>query len=77
MYFASSGMEIGPPWQSRMMSSRTSRAASAMASISLTQSSSDLADVAPIEPPVVTPICATTMSAPALVIALASSGLNT
>ena len=46
-------MEIGPPWQSRMTSFLTERAASAMASISPTQSSSDLAEVAPIEPPVV------------------------
>ena len=60
-----------------MTSFLTERAALAMASISITQSSSVLALVAPIEPPVVTPIWATTMSAPALVIALASSGLNT
>ena len=48
-----------------------------MASISNTHSSSVFAEVAPIEPPIVTPICATTMSAPALVIASASSGLKT
>ena len=35
------------------------------------------ADEAPIEPPVVTPIWATTMSAPASAIRRASSGLNT
>ena len=48
-----------------------------MASISATHSSSVFAEVAPIEPPVVTPICATMMSAPAFVIARASSGLKT
>ena len=33
--------------------------------------------VSPIDPPVVTPICATTISAPAFVMAMASSGVNT
>ena len=38
-------------------------AAPAMASISATQNSSVLAEVAPMAPPVVTPMCATMMSA--------------
>ena len=70
-------MAIGPPWQSTMTSSRVASAAAAMASISATQSSSDFAEVAPIEPPVVTPMWATMMSAPAFVIATASSGSKT
>ena len=77
MEAASAGSAIGPPWQRTMTSSRSARAAAAMASISATQSSSDLAEVAPMVPPVVTPMWATTMSAPARVIAAASSGLKT
>ena len=59
------------------MSSRTVRAASAMAPTSSTHWSSDFAAFAPIVPPVVTPIWATMTSAPAEVMARASSGLKT
>ncbi len=48
-----------------------------MASIAATQSSSERAEVAPIEPPVVTPMWATMTSAPARVMATASSGSKT
>ena len=48
-----------------------------MASIAATQSSSERAEVAPMVPPVVTPMWATIMSAPARVMATASSGVKT
>lgn len=77
MYAASSGDAIGPPWQSTITSSRTDFAASAQLRTSGTQSASVRAVFAPIVPPVVRPRCATTMSAPASVIAIASASLNT
>ena len=57
---------IGPPWQSTSRSSRIDLLASTMAATSATQSSSDRAVRAPIDPLVVSPMWATMMSAPAL-----------
>ena len=76
-YAASSGSAIGPPWQRTITSSRTATAASRIAWTSSTDSSSVFAVEAPIAPPVVRPMCGTRMSAPASVIATASSGVNT
>ena len=47
-----------------------------MASIAATQSSSDFAEVAPMAPPVVTPMWATMMSAPARVMARGLVGVE-
>ena len=78
MNSASSGMAIGPPWQSTMMSFRTAqRRFGDRVDLADALRRALFAEVAPIAPPVVTPICATMMSAPAFVIASASSGLNT
>ena len=55
---------------------RASGAAAAMASITGTQSSSVLAVSAPIEPPVVSPMWATMMSAPASVMARGLVGVE-
>ena len=76
-YAASSGSAIGPPWQRTITSGLTSRAASCIAWISGTQSSSVFAVSAPIEPPVVSPMCGTSTSAPASAIATASSTVKT
>ncbi|CFW08780.1 Uncharacterised protein [Bordetella pertussis] len=70
-------MAIGPPWHSTITSPRSASAAAAIASMRATQSSSDSAVSAPMLPPVVSPMCATTMSAPAAVIARAWSGSKT
>src|SRR5215217_50340 len=76
-YWASSGSASGPPWQSTITSSRTRMAASRMAWISAAQSSSVFAVTAPIVPFVVRPMCGTSTSAPASVMATALSGSNT
>ena len=76
-YAASSGSAIGPPWQRTSTSSRTAFAASHIAWTSSTDSSSVFAVEAPIAPPVVSPMCGTSTSAPASVIATASSGVKT
>ena len=76
-YAASSGSAIGPPWQRTSTSGLTALAASPQACTSATHSSSDFAVSAPIEPPVVRPMCGTITSAPAAAIAAASSSLNT
>ncbi len=77
MYCASGGSAIGPPWQITITSSRTDLAASAISWMSRTHSSSVLELFAPIVPPVVTPMWATTRSAPASAIQRASCGLKT
>ncbi len=76
-YSASSGSAIGPPWQRTMMSERTARAASCIFCTRRADSSSVSAVLAPIDPLVVRPRCATSTSAPALAIALALSPSNT
>ena len=68
---------MGPPWQSTMTSSRTALAASAHASMSPTHSSSDFAVCAPMLPLVVSPMWQTMISAPACVMATASSSEKT
>jgi len=75
-YWASSGIETGPPWQSTITSGLTALAASHISWILVGAPSSVRAEVAPIEPLVVRPKCATTTSAPASAIAFASSGLK-
>src|ERR687895_296173 len=76
-YRASSGSASGPPWQSTITSGLTATAASRIAWISSTHSSSVSAVSAPIVPFVVSPMCGTSTSAPARVIASADSGSNT
>ena len=60
-----------------MTSPLTFLAAAARASIRGTQSARVSAVSAPIAPPVVSPRCQTTMSAPASVMAVASASLKT
>src|SRR5579871_2903018 len=74
---ASSGSAIGPPWHSTRISGFTAFAASCIAWISGTHSSSVLAVDAPIAPPVVSPMCGTSTSAPARAMSAACSGSNT
>ena len=74
---ASSGSAIGPPWQSNRTSGFTATAASCMAWTRATASSSVRAVLAPMLPLVVSPMWATTTSAPALAICSASSTSNT
>src|SRR4051794_17110327 len=73
MYAASSGSEIGPPWHRTRICGLTAAAASRIAWIGGTHSSSVLAVSAPIAPPVVSPLCGTRTSAPASALAAASS----
>jgi hypothetical protein len=77
MNLASSGVAIGPPWHSTMMSLSTWRAAAAQALISGGQSASFTPVSAPILPPVVRPMWQTMMSAPASAMAMASRSLKT
>src|SRR5919198_864262 len=76
-YCASSGSAIGPPWHRQRMSGLTSRAASPSACTRSTASSSVTPVWAPIAPPVVSPMCGTSTSAPASAIIRASSGVKT
>src|SRR5581483_3118753 len=76
-YAASSGSAMGPPWQRTRMSGLTRFAASCMSWINGTHSSSVFAVDAPIAPPVVSPMCGTSTSAPAAAMASACSASNT
>ena len=70
-------MAIGPPWQSTSTSARTSRAAAAHSSTSRDAVVERLRGLGADDPPVVRPMWHTMMSAPASVIARASSAVNT
>src|SRR5260221_45481 len=68
-------MEMGPPWQRTITSPRIALQVVAISSTASTASSRVRAVCAPMVPPVVRPIWATTMSAPASVIQPASAPL--
>ena len=72
-----SGSSKGPPWQMTRMSLRTLRPASAIVITLSIASSSVKATAAPMLPAVVNPTCATSWSAPAWAMALASSASKT
>src|SRR5262249_51014806 len=77
MYCASSGSAMGPPWQSTRMSGFTAFAASHSACTRSAAWDSVSADLAPIVPFVVSPMCGISTSAPAFAIARASSSVKT
>ena len=64
---ADHSLEIGPPWQSTMTSGSIETHAVLISSTALTASSKVISSSAPMLPPVVSPRCATTTSAPARV----------